>query len=220
MIDRVRQTASGRSGTLRIGFAASSSIGILPPIVHRMREQLPDVALQLDDRDGIDFGALIRADVLDVAIVRAPFHASGVVVEPLHSEPFVAVLPAGHRLSGCDALVPGDLADSRFILFPRASSPGLYDTIIGMCVGAGFPPAIAQEASAWLSVVSLVESGLGITIAPFSAARHCPWGVAFVPILGTAARAELATVRAAGPLPPLVQRFLEIARSSVTVPVV
>jgi DNA-binding transcriptional LysR family regulator len=218
MIERVKRTATGDAGVLRIGFAASSAIGILPPIIQRLREQLPDVVLHLDDRDGIDFAALIRADALDAAIVRAPFQATGVVAEFLHREPFIVVMPAGHLLSGRDALAPGDLAGCPFILFPRSASPGLHDTIIGMCVGAGFSPLVVQEASAWLSVVSLVESGLGLTIAPCSAARHCPPGVAFVPIAGTIAKAELATIRCEGQASPLVQRFLEVARSSVPVP--
>lgn len=216
MIERVKRTASGAAGALHIGFAASSAIGILPPIIQRMRERLPDVALHLDDRDGVDFGALIRAGALDAAIVRAPFQTTGIVVEPLQSEPFVAVMTADHPLSGRDTVEPGDLADSPFVLFPRAASPGLYDTIIGMCVGAGFSPSVVQEASAWLSVVSLVESGLGITIAPSSAARHSPTGVVSVPITGTNAKAELATIRCEGPASPLVRRFLEIARSAAT----
>lgn len=218
MIDRVKRTANGDAGALRIGFAASSAIGILPPIIQRIREQLPDVTLHLDDRDGVDFGALIRAGALDAAIVRAPLGATGVVVEPLHSEPFIAVMPVDHPLSERGTLVPGDLAGCPFILFPRAASPGLHDTIIGTCVDAGFSPMVVQEASAWLTVVSLVESGLGITIAPSSAARHCPPGVMVVPITGTNARAELATIRCEGLASPLVQRFLDVARPSVTVP--
>jgi DNA-binding transcriptional LysR family regulator len=215
IVERVRRTASGDAGTLRIGFAASSAIGILPGIVQRVREQLPDVVLQLDDRDGADIGAAIRTGALDAAIVRAPFLTSGVVVEALHSEPFVAVLPLDHPLSGRGTLTPHDLAGSCFILFPRAASPGLHDTIIGLCITAGFSPAIVQEASAWLSVVSLVESGLGITIAAASASRHCPPGVACVPIVGTSERAELAIVHGDGPMSPLILRFRQIARASV-----
>lgn len=184
IVERVKRTASGDAGTLRIGYAASSAIGILHAIVQRVREQLPDVVLRLDDCDGADFGAAIRAGALDAAIVRAPFLTSGVVVEALHSESLVAVLPVDHPLSERDTLAPRDLADSHFILFPRAASPGLHDTIIGPCITAGFSPAIVQEAGAWLSVVSLVESGLGITIAPASTSRHCPPGVACVPIVG------------------------------------
>ena len=216
VVDRVRRTVSGDAGSLRIGFAASSAIGILAPLVRQLREELPDVALQLDDRDGADIGGAIRSGMLDAAIVRAPFRAKDLVVQELHSEPFVAVLPAAHALAGRDALTPAELAGSPFVLFPRAASPGLHDTIVGMCVGAGFSPDIVQEASAWLSVAGLVESGLGVTIAPASAARICPPTLACVAITGTADRARLAIAHGEGPLPPLVARFIEIARDAVS----
>ena len=215
IVDRVRRTASGDAGTLRIGFGASSAIGILPAIVRQLREQLPDVALHLDDRDGADVAAAIQNGTLDVAIVRAPFTARNLVVQAFHSESFVAVLPADHRLAGREGVAPRELAPSPFILFPRATSPGLHDTIIGLCIADGFSPVVIQEANAWLTVVGLVESGLGITIAPASSSRICPPCVACIPIIGTTDRATLAMVHNEGAIPPLVLRFTEIVRATM-----
>ncbi len=215
LVERVRRTARGEAGTLRLGFAASSAIGILPRIVRRLREVLPDVILELDDRDGMDVAAAIRAGALDVAIVRAPFEANGIEVEPLHSETFVVVLPVGHALSERVQLAPGELAGIPLILFPRAASPGLHDTIIRMCIGAGFSPTIVQEANAWLSVLALVESGLGITVAPRSAASTCPSTVTCVPITGTDDRAILAMINLKDATSPLIVRFRQLAHACV-----
>lgn len=215
VVDTVRRTASGDAGTLRIGFSASSAVGILPMLVRQVRLNLPDVALQIDDRDGVDIASAIRAGALDAAIVRAPFPAVGIIVETLCRDGFVAVLPVSHPLAGRGELAIGDLSGNDFILFPRASSPGLYDTIIGLCTGAGFSPVITQEASAWLSVVGLVEAGLGITIAPAMAARVCPQGVVTIPIAATRHRSELVIVYRKGDVHRLVARFRDIARSSM-----
>lgn len=216
IIERVRRTASGDAGMLRIGFAASSAAGILPAIIKQVRDRLPDVILHLDDRDGADVGSAIDSGTLDIGIVRAPFAFKGLVSEVLHSEPFVAVLPRDHRLADRAELMPAELADSPFILFPRAASPELYDTIIGVCITAGFSPDVFQEANAWLSVLGLVESGLGITIAPASGSRICPPGVVCVPIIGTEDLAKLAIVHAVGPMPPLVSRFRDIAKTAIS----
>ena len=216
IIERVRRTASGDAGTLRIGFAASSAIGILPAIVRQVRDQLPDVILHLDDRDGTDIGSAIHRGTLDVGIVREPFEFKNLVSNALHREPFVAVLPAVHLLGERQEVTPGELAGSPFILFPRAASPGLHDTIIGLCIAAGFSPVIVQEANAWLSVLGLVESGLGITIAPASASRICPPGVVCVPIVGTDDLGKLAIVHAKGPVQPLVSRFQDIAKATIS----
>lgn len=216
MIDRVRRTATGDAGTLRIGFAASSVIGILPIVVRQVRIKLPGVVLHIDDRDAIDFSAAIRGGLLDAAIVRAPILARGLKVETIHSEPFVAVLPDAHPLARREHVAPAELAGSPFILFPRSASPGLHDTIVGLCVEAGFSPVIVQEVSAWMSVAGLVESGLGITIAPASAARMCPLGVRLVPFTDTNARAELALIHNGDDMSPLASRFRDIVTAAVS----
>lgn len=213
VIDAVRRTANGDAGTLRIGFSASSAVGVLPMIVRQVRSALPDVALQIDDRDGIDIASAIRAGALDAGIVRGPLSATGLIVETVYRDGFVAVLPASHPLAVYKRLAIGDLAGDEFILFPRTGSPGLYDTIIGLCSDAGFSPVIVQEASAWLSVVGLVEGGLGITIAPAMAARVCPQGVVTIPIADTVRRTELLIAYRRDDTNPLVARFRDIARS-------
>jgi DNA-binding transcriptional LysR family regulator len=213
IVDAVRRTANGDAGTLRIGFSASSAVGVLPMIVRQIRSALPDVSVQIDDRDGIDIASAIRAGALDAAIVRGPFSATGMIVETVYRDGFVAVLPASHSLADYKKLAIGDLAGDNFILFPRTGSPGLYDTIIGLCSDAGFSPGIVQEASAWLSVVGLVEGGLGITIAPAMAARVCPQGVVAIPIADTARRTELLVAYRRDDTNPLVVHFRDIARS-------
>jgi DNA-binding transcriptional LysR family regulator len=215
IVGRVRRTATGDAGTLRLGFAASSAVGILPKIVRRFREVLPEVVLELDDRDGTDVAAALRTGALDIAIVRAPFEAEGIAVEQLHNETFVAVLSADHLLAAHATVTPADLAGQPLILFPRVASPGLHDTIIGMCIRSGFSPTIIQEASAWLSIMGLVESGFGITIAPKSAASICPSTIVCVPITGTYDRARLALAHLKGASAPLVSRFGQIARDCV-----
>lgn len=213
VVDAVRRTANGYAGTLRIGFSASSAVGVLPMIVRQIRSALPDVALQIDDRDGIDIASALRAGALDAAIVRRPFPATGIMVETVYRDSFVAVVPESHILAGYKRIWIGDLAGDDFILFPRNGAQGLYDTIIGLCSDAGFSPVIVQEASAWLSVVGLVEGGLGVTIAPALAARACPRGVASIPIAETARRTELLLAYRRNDMNPLVARFRDIARS-------
>lgn len=214
-VDAVTRIAAGDAGTLRLGFSASSAVGLLPMIVRQVRHDLPDVTLHIDDRDGIDVAAAIRAGALDAAIVRAPFSAEGIVVETLHHDSFVAVLPASHPLATRQEVAIGDLADSPFILFPRHASPGFHDTVISLCTDAGFSPDIVQEANAWLSVVGLVESGLGITVAPAMAAYACPPDVRSVPLAGSCARTELVIAYRKGEQSPLIGRFRAIARAAV-----
>ncbi len=214
-INTVRRTSIGDAGILRLGFSASAAVGLLPLIVRQARKDLPGVTLHIDDRDGTDIPAALRSGALDAAIVRAPFSADELMTETLHRDAFVAVLPGTHPLASEQDVAVGDLAHSPFILFPRIASPGFHDTIISLCSNAGFSPKIVQEASAWLSVVGLVESGLGVTIAPAMAANACPPGVKAIALRETKARAELVIAYRKGDPSLLVGRFLSVARSAV-----
>jgi DNA-binding transcriptional LysR family regulator len=125
------------------------------------------------------------------------------------TEPFVAVLPAGHPLASLRRVPLGQLGDSQFTLLPRHAGPGLYDQIIGLCAEAGFMPDIAQHAVEWQTVCGLVAVGLGVSIAPASIRRVRLRGVAFRPIEPSAARTSVTAARRKDNRNPLIARLLE-----------
>jgi DNA-binding transcriptional LysR family regulator len=207
----VRLVAGGETGILRLGFTPSSAFGILPDIIRRFRAELPGVTLQIDDREGLDTGLALATGDLDLAIVRGPFRHPAARSENLLREPFMLALPALHPLARRERVALSALADQPFVLFPRVSAPGLHDTITSMCVGAGFSPNIVQEAGSWSSVVSLVEAGLGITIAPASARALRPAGVVFRDLEDALGQAELMLAYPCRSLSPAAERFRRIA---------
>lgn len=94
--DGTRRAGDEVGVALRLGFAASSALGLLPGIVRGLRAASPGISLHLDDRGDIDVAAALRTGDLDVAIVRGPFAATGVTTEIALREPFVAVVPFDH----------------------------------------------------------------------------------------------------------------------------
>lgn len=170
IFEETRRAGDETGVVLRLGFAASSALGLLPGIVRGLRAAAPGISLHLDDRDDIDVAAALRTGDLDVAVVRGPFAAKGVTSEIVLREPFVAVVSSDHDLANQSEISLADLANERFVMFPRRSAPTLHDAVIGMCIGAGFSPQVVQEAGSWGSVLGLVAGGMGVTIAPASAA--------------------------------------------------
>lgn len=211
----VRLASLGETGVLRLGFNPSSAFGLLPDIIRRFRDELPGVTLQIDDRDGLDVSSALATGDVDLSIVRGPFQHPMGVCESLLREPLMLVLSVSHLLAGKKRVVLADLTDQSFILFPRASAPGLHDTITSMCLGAGFSPNIVHEARSWSSVVSLVEAGLGVTIAPTSAHALRPEGVVFRALEDATGEAELVLVYPRRPLSPAAERFRMIAMQTV-----
>lgn len=187
-----QRAASGDIGTLRLGFASSSAFGVLPAIISKFRERYPNVVLQVVDKPLCGIGNALSAGDLDVAIVRGPFHHPDVLTERLLKERFVLALPSVHPLARKSAAVPlKALEHEAFVLFPRTQAAELHDTLTHMCRQAGFSPRILHEADSWAAVVSLVDAGLGITIAPASARWLSPAGVAFRELQGARAHTEL-----------------------------
>ena len=81
--------------------------------------------------------------------------------QDLVAEPFVVCLPSGHALARRGSLALVELAGEDFVFFARAASPSYYETVLSLCVTAGFTPLVRHEVRHWLSVAALVSQGLG-----------------------------------------------------------
>jgi DNA-binding transcriptional LysR family regulator len=212
----IHRASRGETGTLHIGFAASSAFGVLPEIVRRFRARFPDVKLELDDSEALNVGAALASGELDLAIVRGPFRHDGLTVERLLRERFVLALPARHPRARQRLVGLASLASEPFVLFPRHAAPGLHDTVTSMCLAAGFSPNIHQEARSWPSVIGMVQAGLGLTIAPASSQSLRPKGVVFRALSGAPGHAELAVAFSGTSPSPAAQHFRELAHEAVS----
>ena len=180
----LRRAAKGEVGRLAVGLTSSSSLNpFVLRVLRRFREQMPDVALKLEENATVDLVEGLRRGALDVAFVRS---AAGVTAElkayPLLDEEMMAALPSGHGLARAKSVSLAALAREDFILYRRSQGPGLYDAIVTACGNAGFSPHVVQEAPRMLSTLSLVAAGLGVSIVPASMERLKPDGVVYKPL--------------------------------------
>ncbi|MFF7140166.1 LysR substrate-binding domain-containing protein [Streptomyces nodosus] len=93
-------------------------------------------------------------------------------------------------------------------LLPHEAGPGLYDRITGLCAEAGFTPRIAQHTVEWQTVCALVETGLGVSLAPAGIRRLRLKGVTFRGVGPGAARTRVAVAWRQDDPNPLVVRLL------------
>ncbi|MFD3555255.1 LysR family transcriptional regulator [Streptomyces goshikiensis] len=204
-----REAGSGRAGRLRIGFAASLALTVLPGLLRTFRERFPAVDVDVREMTTTPQLAALREGSIDIGLVREPpAHDAELAFETVLTEPFVAVLPSSHPLAAQRKLRVEQLADCPFVLLPRAVGPSLYDRITGLCVAAGFTPRVAQHAVEWQTVCALVETGLGVSLAPESIRRIRLRGVAFRGIEPDTARTRVAVAWRRNDPNPLVQSLL------------
>src|SRR5271170_3874508 len=170
---RARLAANGKLGLLRIGFISTAGREIVPGIVRRFRELNPEVEFSLRNILTAEQVEMLEAGSLDVGFLRLPIGGhSALDVVAVHSEPFVLVVPSSHKLAKRKAVHLRELAGQDFVMYERIYAPGFHDLIFGILRDAGIVPNVSQTAGEIPFLISLVASGMGVTIMPASAVKH------------------------------------------------
>ncbi len=173
---------SGEIGSLRIGFVNSATFGLLPKIIRYYKEHIPGVELSLRNLPTAEQGAALLKEEIDVGFIRMPFEAKGIEVELVDQEPFFCFLPKNHPLSKAKRISPLALREEPFILYERRQAPGFCDRVLKICHDAGFSPQVFQEASEMQTILSMVASGLGVSLLPRSAGTLSVSELAILPL--------------------------------------
>jgi DNA-binding transcriptional LysR family regulator len=208
-LDRVRRTAKGEIGQLRIGVPPSVMLTRLPQIVRRYRRMYPHVGFTLREMATSAIEDALRSGEIDLGFLREARPESPLQTEPFVTEKLVAVFPAKHRLASHAHLTLRDLRAERFVLFPARLGAAFHERILEACRAAGFSPNVVQEATQWQTIVSFVAAGMGVSIAPESVMRLRPQGAIYRPLPG--ARTTVFAGWNANHLAPAVKPFLELA---------
>lgn len=207
-----RAVAQGMAGSLRLGFVGSSMYRGLPEALERMRLQHPDVRVDLHELNSIDQAAALQSGKIDLGLMHTMAPPPGMSAQAIVSEAFIACLPAAHPLAGKARIAVADLAAERLILFSEAVSPDYFRVIRSMCQRAGFDPELRHEVRHWLSVLSLVATGQGVSLVPACLERAGMQGLAFRPMAGKTPLSVLQAMwrpQAAHPLVPILLEHLQ-----------
>lgn len=176
----VKSIAEGRQGQLKVGFGGSMLYRGLPQIVAEFRAAMPSTELLLTELNSVEQIASVRSGDIDFGFILGrgvPEDLSGF---RFHAEPFVACLPASHRLAKEKVLQLRNLAGEEFVLFARTASPDYFQSIVSACHAAGFAPDIKHEVRHWMSVISFVANGMGVALVPRTLRSSSVSGTAFV----------------------------------------
>jgi DNA-binding transcriptional LysR family regulator len=207
LIDRSRDIAKGRRGTLKVGYLIGAGVDIVPSIIRAFGEQFPDVNMVLKEYDFSAPEAGIRTG-MDVSILRPPIEEDGIELMTLLEEACVARLPEGHRLAQAPSVSVHELLDEPIVAAPGR---GVWrDYWLACAFRNGRAPNVVHEAATFESEFQAVASGRGISITPIAASRfYARPGLAFPKI------EDMPPCRVSVPLPhrasPLAREFAQVA---------
>ncbi|MDZ5077652.1 LysR family transcriptional regulator [Nesterenkonia sp. HG001] len=204
----------GRTGSLVISHIASVGVTWMPAVVAAISAEFHDLRLDLrlwEAAQGRDEDVDVEICVAHRDLPDRP----GYDVEPLLTEPYVAVVPVGHPLAGRRGAALEELAGWRWVDNDLTRGT-CRQILLEACAAAGFTPGFQYETQDYGSAVALVAAGVGITVMPrlsFSSVRADPAQVTAVELSGAALRRTI-MVRSRGSLcgSPAVRRVLEMLR--------
>ena len=169
-VDALRGLASesgtGLRGLVRIGTFAGLRVIDLPEILGRLRRAHPlvDVRVTVSAAGSRGLFDDLDRDRLDLALTALP-PASGAVSRPLHSYPYVAVLPPTHPLAGsADPISLAELAGDDWIdVLPGFGNRVQLD---GELARRGVTRHVVAEVGELAAVPEYVAAGLGVAVIP------------------------------------------------------
>ena len=207
--------AHGERGALRVGFIGSATYALLPRLIPAFRAAHPGIELILHESTSASILDRLERGQVDAGLVRFPILSAGpFTLTPLEEDTFVAAVPADSRFAAQESIALKALADEPFIMHPSAEVPNQQAVAMLLCQQAGFVPRVTQEAVQVQTMVSLVESGLGVALVPGVTARYTNRRVRFLRLSSPrpTARIGIALATREGADDRHVQHFTTVAR--------
>lgn len=169
---KVRRTASGDVGELRLGYIGPPTRSFLGPLLKRYHQRYPRVTIVLEERTPERVWEMVSKGRLSVGLTRPVLahEALGLQSLLLLREKLCAAVPVDHPYAEKAAIPWSSLADEPIVLLARREGAGSHDTILAACAKAGFAPRIAHTPSVIGTILRYVEAGSGIGIVPESVA--------------------------------------------------
>lgn len=156
--DNIKGLAAGR---VRIGAFSSVSTNWLPPIIRAFKKHYPAVAIELVQGGMSEIAEWVRTGTVDIGFSLMPVH-SGMVVDPLLRDPIYCVTPASFKPQSGYTIDTEDIAGRHFILQQQDYD---RDTKLALDRYQVSTKAITYSIDDQ-SILSMVESGLGLGILP------------------------------------------------------
>lgn len=175
-IRRVRRTAAGEEGEVRLGYIGPPTQPFLGPLLREYRQRYPRVTIHLEERTPERVWEMVARGRLSAAITRpvVAHEALGLRTAILREERLGIVVPARHPLAKRRAVSWTTLKHEPLIVLARREGMSLHDAVIAGCRRAGVMPRLAHAPSLIGTVMSYVEAGAGIGVVTESVVPRMP----------------------------------------------
>ena len=160
------------AGAICVGVIPTIAPYFLPPELTSFTGQFPQAQLTVVEEITPVLLERLRATAVDVAILALPIRGHEFDTLPLLTERLFAALPKKHPLARRRTLSLKDLRKEPFLLLRDGHC--FRDTAVAACDRARLNPKIVFESGQFSSVLSMVSTGMGVSIVPEMAIEKSP----------------------------------------------
>ncbi|MCU1613497.1 MAG: Transcriptional regulator, LysR-family [Frankiales bacterium] len=163
--DAVAEVVGLLRGSVRIAAVAVPGSVDVVETIRRFATEHPGVDIHLVPVGAQQMVDLVADGQVDFAITpRVDRLNPGLHFEPLISAPVVLICPSGHKLAGAREIDVCEVVDEAIIDLPRGwHARALFDRMLEeRCLAR----RVRLEVNEWLSVLTMVQRGLGVSYGP------------------------------------------------------
>lgn len=167
---RVRRTAQGEEGELRLGYIGPPARPFLARLLKEYGRRFPRVTVILEERTPERVWEMVSKGRLSIGLTRPVLahDVLGLQTLLLREEKFCAAVPKDHPWAQQAAVPWKKLAGEPLIVLARREGAGSHDAIRAACEKAGFEPRLAHTPSVIGTILQYAEAGAGVGIVPES----------------------------------------------------
>ena len=163
-------TGDPMSGQLRVGIIYTIAPYLLPQLIPALHRQAPKMPLFLKEDFTASLIPALKAGELDVIVIALPFTEPGLVAQPVYTEPFRVVVPAGHPWVQRREIAADELDGQNLLLLGQGNC--FRDQVLESCPRLTGPDALEHslEGGSLETIRYMVACGAGVAVMPSMAA--------------------------------------------------
>lgn len=196
-----------QSGLIRIGTFSSAATHWLPNIIRAFQKDYPGIDYELLLGDYKEIETWIAEGRVDCGFLRLPTNP-GFETISLSRDRLLAILPEGHPLAECEKVPVAKLCDEPFLLLEKGASAEVSEIF----ERNHLTPRVHFTTWDDYAIMSMVESGLGISILPELILKRIPYRIVTKELDVPAYREIVFALRDKKTASLAVKRFMEYLR--------
>jgi len=202
-----RRAATPTKPTLSLGFLTGHEIDWLPQVMRTLREELPNIEVNVSSQNSPDLGEALTWGKLDLAFMRIEPRFSELTFKSVDKEPLVVLLPSDHALAKQEVVDVRQLKD-QILIDVGGKATVLRDVIATYLASVDIPLPEVHAVDNLAMGISLVASTRGVALLPRYVENFLPWSVVSRPLSGEVPMIDLAVAYRPGNESPLLALLL------------